>query len=40
MIFLKIEIIKDLLICNNCGISNPIIKDDDILNLKILLIKI
>jgi len=39
LIFLKTFFIKDLLLRYNCGTSYPVIKDDDILNLKIPLIK-
>ncbi|MHA1574894.1 MAG: restriction endonuclease subunit S [Alphaproteobacteria bacterium] len=39
MIFLKTFFIKDLLLRYNCGTSYPVIKDEDILNLKIPLIK-
>ncbi len=39
MIFLKTQFIKDLLLRYNCGTSYPVIKDEDILNLKIPLIK-
>lgn len=38
MIFLKTIFIKELLLRYNCGTSYPVIKDDDILNLKIPLI--
>ena len=39
MIFLKSPFIKELLLRYNCGTSYPVIKDEDILNLKIPLIK-
>jgi len=39
MIFLKTIFIKELLLRYNCGTSYPVIKDEDILNLKIPLIK-
>lgn len=39
MIFLKLDCIKDLLLRYNCGTSYPVIKDEDILNLKVPLIK-
>ena len=39
MIFLKTKFIKELLLRYNCGTSYPVIKDEDILNLKIPLIK-
>lgn len=39
MIFFKTFFIKDLLLRYNCGTSYPVIKDEDILNLKIPLIK-
>jgi len=39
MIFLKTRYIKELLLRYNCGTSYPVIKDEDILNLKIPLIK-
>ena len=39
MIFLKTVFIKELLLRYNCGTSYPVIKDEDILNLKIPLIK-
>jgi len=38
MIFLKTIFIKELLLRYNCGTSYPVIKDEDILNLKIPLI--
>ena len=40
MIFLKTVFIKELLLRYNCGSSYPVIKDEDILNLKIPLIKL
>ena len=39
MIFLKTVFIKELLLRYNCGTSYPVIKDENILNLKIPLIK-
>ncbi len=39
MVFLKTAHIKELLLRYNCGTSYPVIKDEDILNLKIPLIK-
>jgi len=39
MIFLKTIFIKELLLRYNCGTSYPVIKDEDILSLKIPLIK-
>jgi len=39
MIFLKTVFIKELLLRYNCGTSYPVIKDEDILNLQIPLIK-
>jgi len=39
MVFLKTKPIKDLLMRYNCGTSYPVIKDEDILNLKIPLIR-
>jgi len=39
MIFLKTVFIKELLLRYNCGTSYPVIKDEDILNLKIPLFK-
>jgi len=39
MIFLRTSFIKELLLRYNCGTSYPVIKDEDILNLKIPLIK-
>lgn len=39
MIFLKLDFIKDLLLRYNCGTSYPVIKDEDIMNLKIPLIR-
>lgn len=39
MIFLKTIFIKELLLRYNCGTSYPVIKDEDILNLQIPLIK-
>ncbi len=38
MVFLKTKPIKDLLLRYNCGTSYPVIKDEDILNLKIPLL--
>ena len=38
MIFLRTEFIKDFLLRYNCGTSYPVIKDEDILNLKIPLL--
>jgi len=38
MVFLRIEFIKDFLLRYNCGTSYPVIKDEDILNLKIPLL--
>jgi type I restriction enzyme S subunit len=39
LLFLKTVFIKELLLRYNCGTSYPVIKDEDILNLKIPLIK-
>jgi biotin operon repressor len=39
MIYLRSNCIKELLLRYNCGTSYPVIKDEDILNLKIPLIK-
>ncbi|MBA5248771.1 MAG: hypothetical protein FE834_04450 [Gammaproteobacteria bacterium] len=39
MLFLKTVVIKELLLRYNCGTSYPVIKDEDILNLKIPLVK-
>ena len=39
MILLKTQFIKDLLLRYNCGTSYPVIKDEDILDLKIPIIK-
>jgi type I restriction enzyme S subunit len=38
MVFLRTEYIKDFLLRFNCGTSYPVIKDEDILNLKIPLL--
>ncbi|MCK4429060.1 MAG: restriction endonuclease subunit S [Candidatus Aenigmarchaeota archaeon] len=40
MIFLKTAFIKELLLRYNCGTSYPVIKDEDILDLKTPLIKL
>ena len=39
MVFLRTMFIKELLLKYNCGTSYPVIKDEDILNLKLPLIK-
>lgn len=39
MVFLKTQVIKGLLLRYNCGTSYPVIRDENILNLKIPLIK-
>jgi len=39
MVFLRTKHIKELLLRYNCGTSYPVIKDEDILNLRIPLIK-
>lgn len=39
MVFLKTRFIRELLLKYNCGTSYPVIKDEDILNLKIPLIR-